>query len=198
MSEQQPTIAALVIHEVEDYDQFRPHFDAHQATRKEASMVGHHFQRGADNRNMIAAYMPATDETKMRAMLVSDDLRAKMQAAGIKGTPIIKVMKPKSNDAILDKELAGMIVWHEVADYDKWREVYDSLDDKRKEAGIIGHAVEVNADKPNEVVVYHQAESVEALKAFSASSDLKEGMKAAGVTSEPEFSYWISSPAVSY
>ena len=198
MSEQIPPVAVLIIHEVEDYDKWRPLFDQHQKARADAGALGHHINRGADNPNLLAVYMAATDKDKTVAMLSNDSTRAKMREAGVKGTPDIKIMKPVSNDSDMEGQLASLIVSHKVNDYAKWREAYDALDARRKELGIVGHAVSQAYDDPNTVVVYHQAKSLETLKSFMAAPELKEAMEKAGVASEPEVSFWNAESGAMY
>src|SRR6185436_14330328 len=84
-----------------------------------------------------------------------------------------------------DPALAGAIVRHEVSDYAAWKRAFDGHADARARAGIIGHAVNVSAQKPNVVITYLQAESHEALRAFTSMPELKEVMKAAGVIGAP-------------
>jgi quinol monooxygenase YgiN len=199
MSEQNPPVAAVIIHEVEDFDKWLPLFNEHQAVRAEAGVLGHHLHRGADNPNIVVVYLPASDADKLTALLSNDELAAKMRESGVKGPPSIKICKPMSNEADLDKGLAAMIVMHKVKDYDAWRKGYDAFDAKRSELGITGHAVNQLIDDANHVIVYHQAEKIETLKEFMKSSDeLKAAMKAAGVVSEPEVSFWNSTPGVMY
>ena len=44
-------------------------------------------------------------------------------------------------------------------------------------------------ENPSLALVYHQAESFDAVRALTSSDELRHVMKDAGVTSEPEFSY---------
>lgn len=198
MSDKNPPVAALVIHEVEDFAKWKPLFDGHQGARVAASALGHHLNRGADNPNLLAVYVPAADKDKLLALLSGEEIRSIMKAGGVKGTPSIKIMKPISNDAILDRPTAGMIVVHKVDDYAKWRVAYDEFDSTRKALGITGHAVNQMADNANEVVVYHQAESVDVLKKFAESPELKTAMTRAGVAGPPQIMFWNGDPAVMY
>ena len=63
---------------------------------------------------------------------------------------------------------------------------FDGHGPARAEAGVIGHAVNRSVRNPNVVVIYLQAESLEALRAFAASPDLKQVMQAAGVVGAPD------------
>ncbi len=114
-----------------------------------------------------------------------------MAEAGVDGKPQFQWMTPVSNDTNSDpkKKLAGVVVTHKVADFDKWKKAYDAADEMRKKHGITGHAVERMVKKPNTVVVYHEAEKLETLKAFLKLPELGKAMKAAGVEGKPSFMY---------
>ena len=189
MGNELPPVAVLVSHRVSDYDAWKKVFDDHASTRKEASCLGHRLHRGADDPNQVFVYLPATDIDKVKAFANSPDLAEKMKEAGVTGSPTITFMRPMSADFIPDKALAGIIVNHAVEDYSKWRVQYDDFDDFRKKSGIIGQAVNQELGKPNQVIVYHQAESVDTLRTFVDSSELKERMKKAGVVGAPDIQF---------
>ena len=78
---------------------------------------------------------------------------------------------------------------HTVADFKKWKAVYDSHDATRKEFGCQKSEVFANAQNPNEVlVVMEWASQADAAK-FAQSPSLKEAMQNAGVVSHPEVSF---------
>ena len=187
MSNELPPVAVLVSHHVANYDAWKKAFDDHASMRKEASFLGHSLGRGADDPNQVIVYLPATDVDK--AFVDSPDLAEKMKEAGVTGPPTITLMRPMSADFIPDKPLAGIIVKHAVEDYSKWRVQYDEFDDYRKKNGIVGHAVNQELDKPNQVIVYHQAETVDTLRTFVDSTELKECMKKAGVVGPPDIQF---------
>lgn len=54
---------------------------------------------------------------------------------------------------------------------------------------MVGHAVNRVAANPNVVVVYLQAASLDALRAFAASPDLKKVMKGAGIVGAPDITF---------
>ncbi len=189
MSQDIPPIAALAYHRVADFDAWKTVFDAHQADRVQASCLGHHINRGADDPNMVYIYCPATDVDKLKAFLDSAQLAAIMKSSGVQGPPTIKLMTPKSSDFIPDQKLAGVIMFHPVEDYDAWRVVYDEGDDLRQKNGIVGHAVNQELGKPNEVIIYDQANDLASLRAFVDSAELRGAMQRAGVTSPPEIHF---------
>jgi hypothetical protein len=98
-------------------------------------------------------------------------------------------MTPRSVDFISDQKLPGIIVTHTVEDYDAWRAAYDDFDDIRKQAGIVGHAVNQELGNPNRVIVYHQANDMASLRTFVDSDELRQGMQRAGVSGAPEIQF---------
>ncbi len=184
-----PPVAVVVMHNVSDYDKWKAAFDAHAGARKQASILGHHIDRGADDPNQLSVYLPATDGDALKAFLSSDALKAAMKGAGVEGPPTITLMTPIVDHTVKDRELADVIVRHEVADFDAWKKAFDDHFDARAKAGILGYAVNRAADSLNTVIVYLQAESNDALKAFTSSPDLKQAMQAADVQGPPSFTF---------
>lgn len=184
-----PAIAAIVTHEVTDYAAWKKVFDEHANTRIGAGIVGTHINRSAENPNLISIYLAASDAARLRAFLASEDLKATMQRAGVKGPPSIALVTPVENMTVKDRPLAGAIVKHRVADYDLWKKVFDAHAGARTQAGIVGHAVNRVVDDPNLVVVYVQATSVDQLRAFASSADLEHTMEKAGVQGPPQIAF---------
>jgi len=86
--------------------------------------------------------------------------------------------------------MATLFVRHHVAAYPAWRETYNAFDPTRKALGVTADAVYQAADDPNEVTVTHDFATLDAAKAFVASSDLHEAMDKSGVVGEPTL--WIT------
>jgi heme-degrading monooxygenase HmoA len=87
--------------------------------------------------------------------------------------------------------MVRMFIRHEVADYDAWREVYDSFD--RSALGVIDHAVYRSVDDPNDITVSHDFESADAARAFTSAGELESAMRHAGVTNAP--TVWFTTPS---
>ncbi len=189
MAQEIPPVAILIKAKVSDYDTWLKVFEGNQSVRKEASILGHHVNRGADDPNTIYVYCAATNADKVKAWLDSPELPETMKKAGVEGPPTITFMTPMSADFIPDQKLAGIIVTHPVEDYDKWRAAYDDFDAYRKDNGIVGHAVNQELGKPNQVIVYHQANDIETLRKFVDSTELKETMEKAGVAGPPDIQF---------
>jgi heme-degrading monooxygenase HmoA len=87
--------------------------------------------------------------------------------------------------------MAKLLVHHKVQDYSAWRRIFDENDQRRKEYGSTGFQVLKSVSDPNDLTVITDWPSVEAANSFATSDSLKEAMKNAGVTSQPEVMYLV-------
>ncbi len=76
------------------------------------------------------------------------------------------------------------VVSHKVAEFSQWKKVYDDFESVRQKFGVKEQLLLQASDDPNHVLVVGQG-ALEAIQRFIDSEDLKEGMKDAGVSSEP-------------
>ena len=79
-----------------------------------------------------------------------------------------------------------VLVRHEVQDYAKWKPVFDEHGASRKANGSKGGSLFRNADNPNEVVILLEWDSLENVRRFTQSDDLRQAMERAGVTDRPD------------
>lgn len=184
-----PPYALLARLDVADFDRWKAGFDDNEATRREAGLLGHHINRLRDAPNTVMIYMAVRDLDGARAFTVSDDLKRIMREVGVQGPPDFSWMKPRVEQIVWDREVPAMIISHTVEDFDAWMREYTSTDELRTSNGIVGHAANQSLDDPGLVIVYHQADSFDALEAFLDNPELADAMKRAGVTSEPEVTY---------
>lgn len=89
---------------------------------------------------------------------------------------------PESTDKVL-------AVRHPVADYDKWKQVFDGHDSTRNAYGISTIALGRGIEDPNQVVIYFRLADVDKAKEFSNTPELKAIMDSAGVTAAPTFEF---------
>jgi hypothetical protein len=89
--------------------------------------------------------------------------------------------------------LATLFVRHKVADFAKWKRVYDEFDAERQSMGVTMHGVYQLDGDPTDVTVYHNFDTLEAAKAFAASDRLRDAMHRAGVVGQPEV--WFTTRA---
>ena len=86
------------------------------------------------------------------------------------------------------------VIHHKVADYAKWRPVFDGHKATQEAAGLTNPRVYHALDNNNDItIVFDMADPARA-KAFAASKDLRTKMMAAGVTGKPMFSYLQTAP----
>lgn len=188
---QLPPAAVILRYEVADFDAWKAVFDAHEQSRIDSGFVGHHINRAEDDPNELGVFLAVGDVDKARAYASSDELRALMASAGVTTVPEVMWMTPLRESVEWVRELPGMILSHHVENVDAWLEGYDGADELQRANGIVGHAANQSMDDPSLIVVYHQAESFDTLRAFLRNDDLKAVMKEAGVTSEPEVTFHV-------
>lgn len=181
--------AIIIEHTVANYADWKAAFDGHAPARKDAGFVAHHLNRGSDSPNDILAFMLYSDRSKVEQFLQSSDLKEAMSNAGVQGPPAVTFCSPIEDNAVWDRPLPAVIVRHKVADYDAWKKVYDSVDEFRKNSGIVGHAVNRAGEDGNTIIVYHQAETREDLEKFMTSPELKRAMADAGVLEAPRIDF---------
>ena len=79
-----------------------------------------------------------------------------------------------------------MLIRHKVADFAKWKPVYDAHLSARQKAGLNEEHLFRNADDPNEVLLLFSTEDFDKAKAFTASADLRQAMEKSGVSDKPD------------
>lgn len=82
--------------------------------------------------------------------------------------------------------MAHMLIRHKVADFDRWKPVYEAHQTAREDAGLTVLNLWCTEDDPNEIVILFEATDVAKAKELANSDDLKESMQAAGVLGPPE------------
>ena len=78
-----------------------------------------------------------------------------------------------------------MPIRHKVADFAKWKPVYDDHLAARQKAGLQEVHLLRNIDNLNEVVLMLSVQDAGKAKAFAASDDLRHAMEKAGVSDKP-------------
>jgi hypothetical protein len=79
-----------------------------------------------------------------------------------------------------------VVVRHKVADFSKWKPVYDAHLPARQAAGGTELYLLRNIDDPNEVIVLFEIEDLQKAREFVASDDLRDRMQEAGVIDKPD------------
>ncbi len=79
-----------------------------------------------------------------------------------------------------------ILIRHKVADFAKWKPVYDAHGSARADAGLKEERVLRNIDNPSEVVLLFSASDLNKAKQFATSDDLRQRMQQAGVNDKPD------------
>ena len=82
--------------------------------------------------------------------------------------------------------MVHVLIRHKVADFAKWKPIYDAHSSARQNAGLREEYLLRNVDDPNEVILLFSAEDLEKAKTFAASDDLRQAMQKAGVSDKPD------------
>ena len=79
-----------------------------------------------------------------------------------------------------------LVVRHKVADFAKWKPVFDAHEDVRKQFGWTSHQVLTEAGDANHVTIIGRIRSAAQAKDFGKSASLKEAMQKGGVQGVPD------------
>ena len=85
--------------------------------------------------------------------------------------------------------MATVLVRHRVANFDKWKRVFDTMEPLREKHGFTGHSVHRDAADPNIVVIVNHVRDMAEAKNYGASHELHDAMAEAGVQGAPEISF---------
>lgn len=185
---QMPPFAAVIIHDVKDYDAWRPGFDGHADARKGAGLVGEAVMRGVDNDKTVVIYAPASDADKAKAFFADKELAKKMKEAGVKGKPTVYLFKMVNAKMPMNPagDVFGAVLKYDVKDFDAFKTAIEGGEAARSSAGLIGWGLGQSVDKPTEAIVYLQSSDVEKLKGYLAAKETKAAMKEAGAKGQPK------------
>jgi hypothetical protein len=82
-----------------------------------------------------------------------------------------------------------VLVHHEVADYQRWRAVFDAALDFRHEGGEQSCRIFRTAGNPNDLTLLFEWDNVEKARRYITSDELRKKMQEAGVNGVPEVHY---------
>jgi hypothetical protein len=79
----------FIRHQVQDFDKWKPAYDAHQHARAAAGLRELHLWHNLDAPNEIVLLFEVSEVEQARAFAESKDLKERMAAAGVINTPEI-------------------------------------------------------------------------------------------------------------
>ena len=185
---QMPPSFVYIQHAVADFDAWLPVYDAFQDERDAAGVVAMWVYRDVNDPSIIHALHGAADVATLQAFTQMPELASGMQEAGVVGEPRFDFMNVVM-ETVPEAPVASqynVLVKHEVADWDVWKEAYDAHAGARDAAGLTSRGIARDADNPNVVYINFAASDLEAARAFASSEDLRSAMEGAGVVGQPE------------
>jgi quinol monooxygenase YgiN len=185
---QMPPYAAVVIHDVKDFDAWKPVFDSDIEARKQAGITGEGVMRSVDNDKQVVIYLPATDAEKVKAMLDAKETKDKMKEGGVKGKPTVLIFKDEGGKmAPPDKTgLYGAVLQYNVKDFAAFKTALEGQEQARSTAGIIGYGLGQAVDKDTQAMVYLQSDDAAKIKTYLDAKETKAAMKEAGAKGQPK------------
>jgi heme-degrading monooxygenase HmoA len=82
--------------------------------------------------------------------------------------------------------MTHMLVRHRVADFSRWKSVYNEHAPFREATGLKALHLWRNEADPNEVIILFEVADAQQAKAFIGSTDAKQKKQAAGVVGMPD------------
>jgi hypothetical protein len=82
--------------------------------------------------------------------------------------------------------MVRLFVRHNVADYAKWRKIYDDFAGFQTAHGVRAEAVYQSLDDPHDITLWHDFDNADAANAFLGTEELREAMTAGGVQGSPQ------------
>jgi hypothetical protein len=82
--------------------------------------------------------------------------------------------------------MATMIAKMRVANFERWKEDFESMTGPRQRSGWIEHRVVRDATDPNVVTVISRVRDLDSAKRYGQSNELRDAMKRSGVLGPPE------------
>jgi len=186
-------VRTFVRHEVTDYAAWRSVFDQSHAMQRKMGVSYTAVYQSTDNPNDITVVSDFKTEAKAKAFAASDELKAAMQSAGVKGVPQVWFTRITPGASGKTGHVR-MFVRHQVSDYASWRRHYNEFQDTTgRHMGVMAQAVFRGTDDPNDITVLHDFASDAKAKAFANSAELKSAMQNSGVTGSPQV--WFTARA---
>jgi len=130
---------------------------------------------------LATAFLASTVISFLPACNSGDDKKTEEETPVTTTEKTPEVTTPKLNQVLF--------IEHKVADYAKWKTVYDSHDSIRRAHGLSNYIIGRGMDDPNMVLIILKMDDATKAKELSASPDLKDRMQKAGVIGKPNFTY---------
>ncbi len=85
--------------------------------------------------------------------------------------------------------MVHVLIRHKIADFKKWKEVFDAAFNMRHGSGEASYSLYCDADDPNVITMLCDWDTIDRAQKFFSSETLRSEMKKSGVLDEPEVHY---------
>ncbi len=177
-----------VIHECKDFAAWRKSYDADAPRRAAAGLSEILVLREHANPNLLALLFEASDLGRATAMATSPDLAAAMKAAGIVGTPRLRI---RHGEFTRQASANYATITANVRDYATLRKAYamDAADRKAATLTDLG-MLQINDDPNNVLLMWAVGDTARATAFFDSPALAAHMVKNAGVIGAPERHFW--------
>jgi hypothetical protein len=86
-------VHVLIRHKVADFGRWKEAFDSHLSNRKRAGETGCHVFNSVEDPHEIVVLLDWQTIEEARKFMGSDDLKQRMQSAGVQGTPDVQYLE---------------------------------------------------------------------------------------------------------
>ena len=185
-----PASIMIIKVKIANYAKWKLSYDGGDSFRLAHGLHNYIIGRGIEDSNMVIVALQMDDVNKAKEMGASKDLKDRMKRSGVKGTPAIDYVEAVMNDAGALRTATRLQVTHKVADWDKWKEVFDSYKQARGDAGILDRVVSYTVGDNKSVTLIFAIGDIDKAKIFFNSQDIKDKLTEAGVEETPDFFFF--------
>jgi hypothetical protein len=177
-----------ILHEVKDFPVWKKAYDADAPRRTAAGLTEIHVLREHDTPNLVALMFEVSDVGRAKALATSPDLAATMKAAGVIGTPRVR-LRHGTYTRQSAARYASMTA--KVRDYETSLKAYAMDAADRREATLTDLGVLQLQDDPNNILlVWTVGDIARATSFFDSPALAKHMVDNAGVVGQPERHFW--------
>jgi len=137
-----------------------------------------------ENPNLVTVYEFTSSHEEARKKFDSEQMRRTMKRAGVSSEPVITYFDIKYRRNASSKKMYRVEITHDVEDYDTWKKVFDTGEQRRINAGLELRGIFLDADNPTMVGVVLATDNVEKLREMMASEEFQKIKKEAGIASK--------------
>lgn len=181
-------ITFVVHHVVEDYDRWKPVFDAHEAVRRGHGAVEHRVYRNTAEPNRVVVHSDFPSVDAAESFGADPSLAEALANAGIVGEPGTVLVEMADRKSYAEGAVGfTLVVHHPVADYDVWKPVFGDHEGVRRAYGALEHRIFRIPGDERTVIVHLDFPAESDADRFLSDPSLPEAMERGGVEGAPGF-----------